>query len=482
MSTVEVTTVATPRPTSIVLPGHGLLAEPELAFHPDRPADRSVHPLEGLLEYGPFSRALVNNVLDPIRVATITPAGEGAQLVALVREFESSQQPRERRQYLPGFPGFQRVFGVRIVSSGTTIELPATIDKELETTPKPHLMLGERLAHAIAAAESARNDFDVLLIYLPKRWEPAFEGERGEDFDLHDFVKATTAMRGMPTQIVLEEGALSYFCRASVMWRLGIAIYTKAGGVPWKLADADPDTAYIGLSYAIRPQEGERPRFVTCCSQVFDADGAGLEFIAYETDDVTIERKNPFLSRAEMRRVMARSLSLYQRRHAGRPPRRVLVHKTTEFKPDEVEGCFDALEIADVVELVQVKQEGHWRGIKIEGKRRPAGYPLDRGSYLQLGDRDVLLWTQGNAAAAIGGNYYKEGKGIPLPLELVRFAGHGGWEEHLRATLGLTKMNWNNDSLYDRLPVTLEYAKVLADTVKRMPRLASRPYPFRFFM
>jgi hypothetical protein len=35
-------------------------------------------------------------------------------------------------------------------------------------------------------------------------------------------------------------------------------------------------------------------------------------------------------------------------------------------------------------------------------------------------------------------------------------------------------MNWNNDSLYDRLPVTLEYAKVLADTVKRMPRLASR--------
>jgi hypothetical protein len=31
-------------------------------------------------------------------------------------------------------------------------------------------------------------------------------------------------------------------------------------------------------------------------------------------------------------------------------------------------------------------------------------------------------------------------------------------------------------------PVTLEYAKVLADTVKRMPRLASRPYPFRLFM
>jgi argonaute-like protein implicated in RNA metabolism and viral defense len=265
------------------------------------------------------------------------------------------------------------------------------------------------------------------------------------------------------------------------MWRLSIALYTKAGGIPWKVADADPETAFIGLSYALRSGE-DKPRFVTCCSQVFDADGVGLEFIAYETDDVTIQRRNPFLSRAEMRRVMARSLSLYQRRHAGRPPRRVVVHKTTEFKPDEIEGCFDALEVADTIELVQIKQEAGWRGIKIEAKRRPAGYPCDRGSYLQLGDREVLLWTQGNAAASIGQNYYKEGKSIPLPLELVRFAGHGGWEEHCRFVLGLTKMNWNNDSLYDRLPVTLEYASVLANTVTRMPTLAARPYPFRLFM
>ena len=481
MSAVDVAITPTPS-TSVVLPGHGLLAEPELAFHPDRPGDRSPHPLNGLLEYGPFSRALVNTVIDPIRVATITPAGEGAQLAALVREFEASHQPRERRQYLPAFPGFQRVFGVRIVPSGANVELPPTVDGELEAATKPHLVLGERLAHAVAALEAARNEFDVVLIYLPERWERAFEGERDEDFDLHDFLKALTAMRGIPSQIVREGSAVSYFCRASVMWRLGIAIYTKAGGVPWKLADADPDTAYIGLSYAIRPQEGERPRFVTCCSQVFDADGAGLEFIAYETDDVTIERRNPFLSRAEMRRVMARSLSLYQRRHAGRPPRRVIVHKTTEFKREEVEGCFDALEIAEVVELVQVKQEGSWRGIKIEGKLRPAGYPLDRGSYLQLGDRDVLLWTQGDAPAVAAGSFYKEGKGIPGPLELVRFAGHGGWDEHCRAVLGLTKMNWNNDALYDRLPVTLGYAQVLARTVKRMPRLAARPYPFRLFM
>lgn len=50
------------------------------------------------------------------------------------------------------------------------------------------------------------------------------------------------------------------------------------------------------------------------------------------------------------------------------------------------------------------------------------------------------------------------------------------------AALALSKMNWNNDGLYDPLPVTMSYAKVLARVLKRMPRLGSAPFQFRFFM
>jgi hypothetical protein len=91
--------------------------------------------------------------------------------------------------------------------------------------------------------------------------------------------------------------------------------------------------------------------------------------------------------------------------------------------------------------------------------------------------------TQGNAPTAVDGkNYFKEGKGIPAPLLVRRFAGQGGWDLPCQDILGLTKMNWNNDGLYDRLPATLSYAQVLARTVKIMPQLEARPYQFRFFM
>ena len=120
---------------------------------------------------------------------------------------------------------------------------------------------------------------------------------------------------------------------------------------------------------------------------------------------------------------------------------------------------------------------------KGEKKGKPNGYPCIRGSSLQLSGRELLFWTQGNAPAAVGGkNFYKEGKGIPAPILLRRFAGHGSWDDSCRSILGLTKMNWNNDSLYDRLPVTMAFAKVLAQTIKRMPTLRSGPYEFRFFI
>lgn len=474
-----------------LISGHAVMQEPELSFHPEKVEERSKHPLEGLRNFGPYSLATLAQVIDPIRVAAIVPNNELTKIQDLITEFENSYKPKERPQYLVEYPGFSKVFGVKLIAASVEafLQLPSDLDNRISQAESPHLILADHLTDAVRALNARRQSFDVLMVYLPDRWKNCFSGTEEEDFDLHDHLKARTAMMGIPIQIV-RDPALSYPCRCSVMWRLGIALYSKAGGVPWKLADSEPDTAYVGLSYAIRKEVDQEGKFVTCCSQVFDSSGAGLEFIAYETDKVRLVQKNPFLSRVEMRRVMARTLSLYQRRHNGRVPRRIFVHKSTEFKKEEIEGCFEALLAVDVIDLLQVQQEVPWRGVKLDAPKQgskqrnsPSLYPVDRGTFIPLGNREVLLWTQGNAAKAVGGrNFYKEGKSIPTPLLLTRFAGHGGWEDTCRTVLGLTKMNWNNDSLYDRLPVTMKYAGILAKTVKRMPELSPMPYEFRYFM
>jgi hypothetical protein len=459
--------------------------EAELVFHPERASERDVHPLNGLKRFGPYSRALMQS---PIRVATLAPAGESQRLFGFMRELNQNFSPVERKDYLPEWTGFKSIFDMRIAaaSSRCRVELERSFEDNLAQSAVPHSLLAEQLIRAIQPLEAFRNEFDVLFIYLPQRWERAFYGA-GDDFDLHDHLKAYTAARGMPIQIVREDRALAYRCRASVMWRVGLALYAKAGGIPWKLADVDPETAYIGISYAVRSSGTDKPTFVTCCSQVFDAEGAGLEFIAYDANDIQVQRNNPFLSRAEMFRVITRSMALYRQRHAGRSPRRVMIHKSTEFKNDEVLGCFEALPLCEAVDLIQVVEDVGWRGARWErDKAHPKGeaaaYPVKRGSLISLGERDALLWMHG-AVEGLGKKTYFQGqRGTPRPIRLVRHGGHGTWDDSARAALALSKMNWNNDGLYDPLPVTMSYAKVLARVLKRMSNLGSSPYQFRFFM
>ena len=466
---------------------HLALPEPKLAFHPDRVSDRDIHPLRGLLRFGPYSSGLV---LDPIRVATIAPASDAARLYAFMSELNSERQPGERHDYLPAWPGFRRVFGVHMrgAGKGCHVKLEVALDDEIAKATRPHVALAQRLVRAIQELERVRSEFDVIFLYVPERWQAGFTGAEDEEFDLHDHLKALCAARRLPVQLVREQRALAYPCRASVMWRIGLALYAKAGGVPWKLAETDAETAYIGLSYAVRPVESERPRFVTCCSQVFDAEGSGLEFVAYDAHEVEVQRDNPFLSRTEMFRVMTRALELYRRRHAGRTPRRVMVHKTTEFKLDEVDGCMEAMHLCEAVDLIQIIEDVKWRGIRMEqrpGEEKgvPTAFPVSRGTVIGLSPFDALLWTHGDVSGIRGrGSYFQGGRGTPRPIHLVRHAGHGAWDEAASAVLALTKMDWNNDALYDPLPVTIGYAKVLARVVKRMRGLGSTPYQFRFFM
>lgn len=472
--------------TAQALLTHTRLSEPLLSFDPNDPGAVEPNPLVGLKMNGPHSKALYPPQGE-IRVLTIAPADTADTVARLLGELRSPAKPNERRDYLPPWPGFEAALKTHIrPAEPGRIALPADLDARLGASSSPSRLLADVVTDEIRRQRDVGATFDVIVIHLPDRWSRWFTDN---DFNLHDRIKAFAAQ--LPDAVrtqVINDDPMTYRCRASVCWRLSTALYAKAGGTPYKLATGglmNPDAVYVGLAYGVREPGGPGQQFVVCCSQMFDAAGGGLEFVAHDFGN-DVDAHNPLLSTGQMRTVLTRALDVYADRRAGKRPSALVVHKQTDFTDAETAGCIDAWGSAENLSCVTISNAA-WRGVEVSGRGQAGApkfaYATGRGNLVQLDEFSALLWVSGNTPAVTDGgrNYLPGGKGTPRPLQLTRWAGSGPLEEMAAPVLALSKMDFNSDSPYTSLPVTIRYAQMLARIVKT-ERLPARPYDFRLFM
>ena len=155
--------------------------------------------------------------------------------------------------------------------------------------------------------------------------------------------------------------------------------------------------------------------------------------------------------------LVAQSITTYKAHHRH-VPARIVVLKTSRFRPEEAQGIDAALEKfgIEMSDLVWV-QESSPIAIFREGN-----YPVLRGTFVDL-DGKGLLYTRGSVP--FYGTY--PGLRVPRPLLLVP---HQNSDSNLRAlakdVLALT--NWNTTQFDQKLPAPIKAAREVGRILKHV--------------
>ena len=94
------------------------LNEPLLAFSSPDPSRVDAHPLRGLTNHGPYSKNSLASGTDRVRVAIVGPDSGRDGRRRVLQNVQNPQQPSDRKDYVPPYPGFERLFGVPLVPAG----------------------------------------------------------------------------------------------------------------------------------------------------------------------------------------------------------------------------------------------------------------------------------------------------------------------------------------------------------------------------
>lgn len=465
------------------------LKEPKLKFSLSDSNYATIHPLKGLSDFSPldYSFTTDHSLKSTLKLAIICPDDKFDVLIKQLNLLKSQVTFKSEKDYLIDYPGFDTAYQKYIDFPVSSSSEHCSLIKSAEVVNMNIQQFYDLVKRKIDYFDSLKGDFNIIILYIPKEWERFRELKTDSFyFDLHDSVKLYCAKRHIKVQFI-EEKSLNYYDQSKVQWWLSLGLYTKANGIPWMLETSNESSAFVGLGFAIK-KNAVKNKVVMGCSQIFDSTGQGLRFMLQPLNNPIIRGKNPFMSKEDARRIMLKLRESYNRLDPNGKLEKVVIHKTTYFTRDEMEGIGQALEGIPQIELLQIQEHHSWRGIQgaydQNGKPMIHSYPVKRGTTVQLDNNSFLLWTHGNVnnEALKSVNYYQGGRGIPAPLLIKRFRGYDSIETTANDILSLTKMNWNGGELYKKTPVTLEFSKKLSQMSKQDEQLNNTPYDFRFFI
>lgn len=461
--------------------------EPLIYFHHQDETKQSIHPINGLKLLGPLEESFSSNgPVSKIQLAIIAPDTGFERLKSHLESLLNPVSPTTEKEYLKDYPGFDAVYKKHLViPTSSQNEFAVTINSQ-EIRNYSAIQFYDLIKSKIDKLALQSSEIDCVIVYIPNVWKNFRELKDDQTyFDLHDSLKLYAVKKGLRLQFI-EDKSINYSDQAKVKWWLSLGIYVKSNGTPWEVKTNNTETAFVGLGYAIR--KNAKNKVVLGSSQIFDENGNGLRFLLQPIEKPVYFGKNPFMSKDDAFRLVTNIRNTYHKIDPVIGLKKLVLHKTTHFTRDEIDGICNALEGVDNIELLQIQQFSNWRALKLRMKQNGSGhefdgFPIDRGTIIQLDKFSFLLWTHGLVRSnELLKPYYQGKRGIPTPLLIKRFRGTDPIETVANDILKLTKMNWNGAELYKTMPVTIDFSKRLSVMGKQLEELGNKAYDFRYFI
>lgn len=276
-----------------------------------------------------------------------------------------------------------------------------------------------------------------------------------------DTLKSLTSNRGGPGRRRLED-------EATFAWNLATALLYKSECKLWAPVQMPSGVCFVGVSFYIATRR-LGGKMGTSLAQVFTPEGVGLVMRGEEFP--WAKGDSPHLGSSSAEKLLKKAIQLYEEQ-TDRLPRRIVLHKSSKFDDDELEGFKKAVGNVDY-DFVALSRESNPIAVFREGVQPPL-----RGSMIALPDKRCLLYTKGHIP--FFGMY--PGPHVPRPLEITEHIGNSQLEQICKEILMLTKMNWNSANFASYLPITLQFATQVGHIMKEAPEGMRLQHKYMYYM
>lgn len=444
-----------------------------------------INPIRGIVHNRPFDFELTRRGLeDKVSLGVVCPKRDSIRLSNYLQGLQLQCKPNTKGEYLLDYPGYAMAFGVPLIVPSCEMpawfEIPEVVATDNKMGAKE---IASNIINGIKVIKAAGRA-DVILIYIPKRWENWRSYKTDDErFDLHDFVKAYCVQHGIATQF-LEEDTLGKTNKCEILWWLALSFYAKSMRTPWVLDGLDKSTVFMGIGYSVDTCTDKDERIVLGCSHIYSAEGLGLKYALSKVENPIIRHQNPFMSRDDARRLGDKVRQLFFDSQSR--PQRVVIHKRNYFGKEEREGLLEGLAGIPQIDMLEINIESALRFVSsrfVNNLFQDDAFPVRRGTAILLDKRKALVWVHGATQATSTNLTYYQGKSrIPAPLVIVRHHGNTSLSVLVKELLGFTKMDWNTFDMYTKLPATINSSNAIARIGSLLERFTEQSYDYRLFM